>query len=95
MKRDGKRSKCSMDFLGRALDIPVCAISSQGKTEIIGNNEASVDGCRCVAEYYDNKISLNIGRGNITFIGSDLEITSLQGSVATIRGIIARVEFSL
>lgn len=90
-----KRKGAAVDFFGRALEVPSSALGSDGKTEIIGNREATVDGCRCVVEYGSDKITLNIGRGNISFFGSDLEIASLQGWVAVIKGIIVRVEFSL
>ena len=84
-----------IDLIGRTLEVPSAAILRDAKTELIGNREATVDGCRCVAAYSDTKITLNIGRGCISFLGSGLEISSLSGNVAVISGLIATVEFSL
>lgn len=96
MKRSTKQHKTkAVDLLGRALEVPSAALGRDGKIELIGNREATVDGCRCVVEYGEARITLNIGRGNITFHGSDLEITSLSDRIAVIRGLIGRIEFSL
>ena len=90
-----KLPKCreAIDFLGRSLELPESAIAKMGKTELIGNCEATVDGCRCVVEYSDEKIIFNIGKGNIKFCGSELVITTLSGNIAAIKGIISSVEF--
>lgn len=90
-----KKLRSPVDLIGKTLELPSSAIARDGKTEIIGNREATVDGCRCVVEYSDVRITLNNGCGNITFVGTDLEITSLGCRVAVIRGVIASVEFSI
>lgn len=98
MKQSRKMPKLNkkttkVDLIGKTLELPTSAIGRDGKIEMIGNKEATVDGCRCVVEYSDIKITLNIGSGNVTFIGSDLEISSLSAGVAVVRGIVASVEF--
>lgn len=96
MKRsEAKRKTKAVDLIGRALEVPSAAFGGDSKIELIGNTEATVDGCRCVVEYNDTKIILNIGRGNLSFHGSDLEIASLNDRIAVVRGLIARMEFAL
>ena len=102
MKKKSRRKYCppekprsKIDLIGRTLEVPSAALLRDAKTELIGNREATVDGCRCVAEYSDTKITLNIRKGCVSFLGSGLEISSLGGNVAVISGLIATVEFSL
>ena len=90
-----KKCRDAIDFLGRSLELPENAIAKMGKTELIGNREATVDGCRCVVDYSNEKIVLNIGSGNIKFCGSDLIITTLSGNIAVIKGLIASIEFNI
>lgn len=96
MKQNSRKQGIrSLDFLGRAREpepIPLCGDS---KIEIVGNRAVTIERCHCVVEYGDAKITLNIGRGNITFCGSDLEIISMLDGVVMLQGILASVEFSL
>ena len=78
-----------------AVGVPLAALSSCPKIELIGNREAVVDGCRGVAEYSDNVIRLNISGGSICFFGSNLEITCLYSNEATLKGIITNIEFCI
>ena len=77
----------------RAADVPIAAVSGCAKIEMMGNREATVDGCRGVAEYSDTVIKLNISGGSVSFSGDGLEITCLYRSEATVRGNIRSVEF--
>ena len=78
-----------------SLGVPLAAIARCPKIELIGNREATVDGCRGVAEYGDAAIRLNISGGSICFFGTDLQITCLYSNEATIKGFICNVEFCL
>lgn len=60
---------------------------------IAADREMSVDGCRGVGDYFDNRIVLNIGKGSVTVSGNGLRITSFTESTAVIRGRITAVEF--
>ncbi len=77
----------------RASDVPIAAAGGCAKIEMMGNREATVDGCRGVAEYSDTVIKLSISGGSVCFTGVGLEITCLYRSEATVRGNIRSVEF--
>lgn len=63
--------------------------------KLCGNREVSVDGCRSVVDYYDDRIKLSISGGAVTFFGTDLKITTLTDSSATIKGKLNNVEFAV
>ncbi len=62
---------------------------------ICGNNEASVDGCKGVIDYYEDLIKLRIAGGSVTFMGSGLCITAFGESSAVISGNLQNIEFSV
>lgn len=78
-----------------AFGVPLAAMGGCPRIELIGNSEASVDGCRGVAEYGSELIRFNISGGSIAFTGDGLEIICLAGDQATLRGRIISVEFCL
>ncbi len=76
--------------VSRALDLP----SGFGpKIELTGNREAVVDDCRGIIEYYENRIKINLGKGAVTFLGSNLHIGSMSENSAVITGSIQTIEF--
>lgn len=62
---------------------------------ICGNREASVDGCRGVIDYHDDRIKLRITGGSVTFLGSGLCISAFSESSAVISGNLQNIEFSV
>lgn len=62
---------------------------------VISNREASVDGCRGVVDYYDDRIKLSIQGGSVTFFGQGLHITSFTENSAVISGRLQNIEFQV
>lgn len=62
---------------------------------ICGNKEVSVDGCRGVTDYYENRIKLSIPGGSVTFLGSNLRITAFTDTSVLIKGRLENVEFAV
>lgn len=62
---------------------------------LCSNREASVDGCRGVVDYYDDRIKLNIKGGSVTFFGQDLRITSFTENSAVLSGRLQNIEFQV
>ena len=89
LKPDIKFSKPRFNFLAELPEISGPII------KICGNREVSVDGCRSVVDYYDDRIKLSISGGAVTFFGTDLKITTLTDSQATIKGNLNNVEFAV
>ena len=75
--------------------VPLSAVGGGFRIELMGNNEASVDGCRSVAEYSGERIRFNVNGGSVAFVGDGLEIICLSGDQATLRGRMIKVEFCL
>ncbi len=62
---------------------------------LCSDREASVDGCRGVIDYYDDRIKLSIQGGTVTFFGRDLHIASFTESSALIKGKLNNIEFQV
>ena len=95
MKMEGIILQDKRKNTAAAVGVPLAAISTCPKTELVGNREAVVDGCRGVAEYGDTLIRLNISGGSICFHGTDMEITCLYNNEATLKGFFTKIEFCL
>ena len=78
-----------------AVGVPSAALSGCARIEFSGNREATIDGCRGVAEYSNSCIRLNISGGSVCFVGTDLQITYLFDQEATVSGNIGSMEFCL
>lgn len=59
-----------------------------------GNKEVHIDGYKSIMEYTDIMIKINLGKGFITFSGTELSISSLYDNNISINGLISTVEFS-
>ncbi len=62
---------------------------------LCSNREASVDGCRGVVDYYDDRIKLSIQGGAVVFYGQGLHIASFTENSAQIRGKLQNIEFQV
>ncbi|MBO5421651.1 MAG: YabP/YqfC family sporulation protein [Clostridia bacterium] len=74
------------------LDEDICR--NCGYIEIISNCCALIDGCKGISEYSENKITLNLGKRNVSFQGNSLTIKSLSMEQAMVEGFIVNVEFT-
>ena len=90
-----EKPRSKVDLIGRALELPPGALGKGAHIELSSNREATVDGCKGVMEYEQERIRLNIGTGSVTFTGRSLEITNLMGSQAVIAGFITGLEFTM
>ena len=68
---------------------------SGARIEMISNKELSVDGCRGISEYNDVYVRLKIIGGEITVVGTSLDIPVYDGPQITVKGIIKSIEFSV
>ncbi len=75
------------------LELPPSAYIGGSKIIISSNNEAIVEGSRCIVEYSDEVIKLNLAKGVVTFIGKNLSIESLSQNGIMIAGKIQSLEF--
>ncbi len=88
-----KRKNIAGEKLKTALDIPEILTSNLPHIEAEGNREISVDGCRGILEYTQDKVRLNAGKLIITFVGDDMEIKAYSEIQTVIGGNILSVEF--
>lgn len=89
LKTDVKFSKPKLKFFDALPEVSGPII------RICGNREVSVDGCRGVTDYYENRIKLSIPGGSVTFIGTNLRITAFTDTSALIKGQLENVEFAV
>lgn len=61
--------------------------------ELLGNNQAMLEGCRGVLYYDTQRIEINLGKYRILFLGDDLSMTSLTGDDAVVTGNFFKIEF--
>lgn len=89
-----EQTKSKTRLITDNLQVPGTVERKTAFIELVGNNEVSIEGCKGVLEYNDEEIKLNIGKNEIKFIGTDLEIKSYINDEICINGIIMTIEFS-
>ena len=89
MKRDELFSR-----LLQSSGLPKSALNGYALIELIGNEEAMIDGCKGIIEYNEDKISLNLGNVCAAFVGDELEMSSFEDEQATVKGKFLRIEFN-
>lgn len=60
---------------------------------ILGNREATLEGCREIKEYDDGKIKFNIGNMTVCFCGNNLVIKNYGSDYAVICGEFSDISF--
>ncbi len=75
------------------LGFPQTVSASAPDIHIEGNREISVEGCRGILEYENDRITLKLKHRNITVTGQRLTMRSFFGSHIRIIGIISSVCF--
>jgi len=66
---------------------------SSSRTEIIGNQKISIDGCLGVYEYRDTYLKLRLQKGSLSLCGSEFCIVYFENKSITVKGKIASIEF--
>ena len=63
------------------------------RIEMLSNREISVEGCQGVLEYNDCYLKLNLNKGALIILGTNLDITVFEGKTITVCGKISSIEF--
>lgn len=63
------------------------------RIEIISNKRISVEGCYGIQEYTQEVIKINMPKGTLLIMGTDLEICLMQERGITVEGKIISLEF--
>ena len=63
------------------------------RIESFSNKEAIVEGCKGILEYSDTYMKLNIGGGNVGFLGVGLYAHSYSNETLVIKGEIKNIEY--
>ena len=77
------------DFVGRLaarLDIPREALPGGFGLSLSGDGELTVRGCTQILSYGEARISLAVGRGALTVLGSSLFCTAFSAGAVVITG---------
>ena len=62
-------------------------------SELFGNRQAMLEGCRGVLYYDDNRVEISLGKYRILFLGRELGLTSLAAGDAIVTGIFEKIEY--
>ena len=65
------------------------------RIEMLSNKELSLDGCKGIIEYNDVYVRIKISDGELTVLGTSLDIPVFDGPVITVTGKISSVEFGV
>ncbi len=68
-------------------------LTNRPVSEIIGNRQLTVEGCKGIEEYTEVLIKVKTTDGTLAAYGSDLNIKLLSTSAVIVGGVINRVEF--
>lgn len=71
----------------------IIAYASEPHIELCGNGECIVEGLKRIVKYTGTEITLNLGKFNISFFGSELFIDSFSSDGLTVQGNITSLEF--
>jgi len=66
---------------------------SAPRTEIVGNQKITIDGCMGVYEYRDTYLKLRLSKGTVTLCGSEFCIVYFENRTISVKGKIASIEF--
>ncbi len=88
-----ERKGINTRILKSALDIPEILCKDLPHIEAEGNREISVDGCKGILEYTQEKIKINAGKLIIVFTGEEMEIKTYSEIQTVISGNILGIEF--
>lgn len=80
-------AKVKFRFTGESAPEPAGGV----RVELCGRRSALVEGCRGVAEYDGESITLT-GKPRVRFRGSNLELRSLANGSAQVKGVIDGVD---
>lgn len=92
--RKSRKKEAGKAFISDTLQMPFDSLSSGiTQIELLGNNEAVVEGCKGILEYDDTVIRISIHKMQVRFTGMDLTIKSLNSESVIIQGEISGIEF--
>lgn len=92
-KKEQAARSAAAQLVRESIDMPDIARPNTAHLELSGNREAIVDGCKGILRYEEGVISLNLGRGCVTFRGAQLCMNNMKYEQAVITGTIASIEF--
>jgi len=94
-KGKDKQPKTSlMTKLATELEVPSEILPGVFRIELQETREATVDGCKGILEYKDERIKLKLSNKTVTFAGLNLEIKTFTNERVIISGYIAGIDFS-
>ena len=103
MKRHSRRNRAedegetqkqnTVSKIAKVLDIPQNVLHSMPTIDLIGNQEAIVEGCKGVLEYKEDTVRLNLGDMILKFTGRNLILKCMTSESVVVNGTILSVEF--
>ena len=88
-----KKTREHISLFGIGDEISDAASTCRTNITLYDNHEAHIEGFKNIIEYTDVLVKLNLGKGCVTFYGTELEITMLSDAQLTLKGTINNLEF--
>ena len=88
-----KRRETLTRVMAEFLEIPIDLVLDLPKVTIIGRNEINLENHRGIIEYLPNRLRINLSRGFIEIVGTDLEIKALMADEISISGLVHSVKY--
>lgn len=82
------------DQFSKSLDLPMNAMFDIFELSALGNREISLDGCKDILFFSENKIILSCNKMNVEIFGDSLIIDSFFGEQILLRGVFCGISFS-
>ena len=79
--------------IGRALDIPVNLIRGLPQLHVTGNREIFMEGQKSILQYDEDIIKVSAKGMEVSFLGKDLSLRSLNSENIVIEGQIQEIQF--
>ena len=88
-----KRRETLTRVMAEFLEIPKDLVLDLPKVTIIGRNEIYLENHRGIIEYLPNRLRINLSRGFIEIVGTDLEIKALMADEISSSGLVHSVKY--
>lgn len=93
-KKDSNKKRKNLWNIQSLKDSSVGLLLDPISIEMKSNREAIIEGCKSIAQYDENVITVNMDKMMISFFGRNMEIKCMNSDSMVIRGVISSIEFN-
>jgi len=79
--------------MAHGIDYPVDTLLDVPSVHVIGRDNITVEGCKGILFYLDDKVTLDMGKFAVTFHGTNIELKNLSSVELSIRGKLSAITY--